>query len=71
MYEPACGHKAYVRADLLLSDTVAKVPKNASPRNDGTKNYYALNQPCASPVKEKYSPAAVSAHETISMALSN
>ena len=28
---------------------------------------YALNQPTASPVKEKYSPAAVSAQETISM----
>src|SRR5882757_4993979 len=42
----------------------------ASPRNDGGY-YYALNQPRASPVKEKYSPAAVRAQETISMALSN
>src|SRR5664279_2757911 len=32
---------------------------------------HPLNQPCASPVKEKYSPAAVSAQETISMALSS
>ena len=32
---------------------------------------YALNQPCASPVKEKYSPAAVSTQETISMPLSS
>src|SRR5580693_50292 len=30
---------------------------------------YALNQPLASPVKEKYNPAAVRAQETISMAL--
>src|SRR6266567_5633051 len=39
-----------------------------APRND---EGYALNQPRASPVKEKYSPAAVSAQETISMPLSN
>ena len=32
---------------------------------------YALNQPLASPVKEKYSPAAVSTQETISMPVSN
>src|SRR5450755_1466027 len=31
---------------------------------------YALNQPLASPVKEKYSPAAVRMQETISIALS-
>src|ERR1700720_2434994 len=41
----------------------------ASPRNDEAKNY-ALNQPCASPVKEKYKPAAVSAQDTTSMVLS-
>src|ERR1700722_1868313 len=33
--------------------------------------HYALNQPLASPVKEKYKPAAVRAQETISMALSS
>src|SRR6266540_7129386 len=32
---------------------------------------YALNQPTASPVKEKYNPAAVSAQEITSMPLSN
>src|SRR6202162_1474978 len=32
---------------------------------------YALNQPLASPVKEKYSPAAVRAQETTSIPLSN
>ena len=32
---------------------------------------HALNQPTASPVKEKYSPAAVSAQEITSMPLSN
>ena len=36
-----------------------------------TTNHSALNQPWASPVKEKYSPAAVSAQETISMPLSS
>src|SRR6202011_3623930 len=53
-----CGacHRAALRADPL-----------ASPRNDD----YALNQPLASPVKEKYKPAAVRAQETISMALSS
>src|SRR6185437_3183082 len=35
------------------------------------RNVHPLNQPCASPVKEKYSPAAVSEQETISMALSS
>src|SRR3981189_1249314 len=43
----------------------------AQTRNARAKNVYALNQPRASPVKEKYSPAAVRAHETISMPLSS
>jgi hypothetical protein len=42
--------------------------KNAAPR-PGAR--HALNQPLASPVKEKYSPAAVRKHETTSMALSS
>src|ERR1700754_4891651 len=41
-----------------------RVRCSASPRND---DHYALTQPTASPVKERYSPAAVSRHETISM----
>src|SRR5258707_10934788 len=44
--------------------------KNAAPR-PGHESDYALNQPLASPVKEKYSPAAVRAQETTSIALSS
>ena len=35
-----------------------------------TKQHHASNQPFGVPVKEKYSPAAVSPQDTISMALS-
>ena len=43
----------------------------ASLQDSGEGRSYALNQPTASPVKEKYSPAAVSAQDTTSMALSS
>ena len=40
-------------------------------RNNGLTSTQPLNQPCPSPVKEKYRPAAVSAQDTISIALSS
>src|SRR5437762_8935855 len=43
----------------------------ASLQDSADERSYALNQPTASPVKEKYSPAAVSTQDTTSMALSS
>src|SRR6266404_8721355 len=40
-------------------------------QDSGWGRSYALNQPTASPVKEKYRPAAVSAQDTTSIALSS
>src|SRR4051794_8399650 len=48
----------------------AEQRKGAAPR-PGHERPQALNQPLASPVKEKYSPVAVSAQETTSIALSS